>query len=319
MAKHKAAGQSHLSTDLDTTQQTKPASLETLPNEILAAILGILLRERIIAAHISFLESYPYTRKKDTYDDDDLEAGSAPGNDNAWSFLYVRQRFHAEAVRYFHEWPYAIDINERSLFRTKQEGINAAFIADKEGNFSLPLANPYSRPRLTGRVFPGLMLSQIRKLIIEIQPTDLRIFWHKVKNALDSLCKEQLLPRGPLKSLSINLRDMQSSEEWQELAQDAEDQVCLAPAGSIAFEDYEGALRRLKEVIALSDRCKIRLPYWMERHPGKARLLKTFEGKLGARVLFTRAPNKRRSEAMHREECNLVALPEEYLPPRRGR
>ena len=269
MEEHIGVPRYQLPTDLDMTPQIQQSvSLVTLPTEILAAIIGLLLPEGVRTA--VFTESYPYSWTEESLlQNDDRKTGTAPRDEKKWSFLYVSQRFHAEGVRYLHGRRYIIDITENSLFPTKEKALDAAFKDDPWGNLRslqirLPQVDLICGPPFTDGAFPGLMLSQVKELMICIHPTDLGGFWRSLNHALHSLCNSQLLRRGPIKSLTIDLQDMTYSELWSDLAWGTADPFCLA-AGSVVFEDYEGALARLKQAIALSGRCEIYLPYWVDR------------------------------------------------------
>ena len=311
MAEHNGVQGSHRPTDSNTTPQIQQSvSLATMPSEILSAIVGLLLPEAVRSAIST--ERYPYSWTREfRLQFNELRAREAPGNENEWSFLYVNRRFHAEGVRYFHDRRYIIDITEKSLCRTTKEAMDAAFewITCSYSSADLTRGSPFA-----SGAFPGLMLSQVKELMVGIHPTSLGNFWHSLKEALDSLCNEHLLRRGPIKSLTIDLKDMTYSELWSKLAWTTFDPFLLAPAGRVAFQDYEDVLRTFKQVIALSGQCEIHLPYWMERHHQKDRLLETYVGELGARVLFSPAPKRPRDEANERDRLDLVALPEEYMP-----
>ena len=311
MAERNGVQGSHRPADSDITLQIQQSvSLATLPSEILSAIIGLLLPDVVRCANS--IESYPYSWTRGfQLQSNDLEAREAPGNEHKWSFLYVNRRFHAEGVRYLHDRRYIIDITEKSLCRTTKEAMDAAF---EWITCSYSSADLTRRPPFASGAFPGLMLSQVKELLVHIRPTSLGLFWHSLKEALDSLCNDHLLQRGPIKNLTIDLIDMSYSELWSKLAWTTFDPFLLAPAGRVAFEDYEDVLRTLKKVIELSAQCEIYLPYWMERHQQKDRLLQTYAGELGARVLFSPAPKRPRDEANERDRLDLVALPEEYMP-----
>ena len=318
MAEHIRFQRYHIPIDLGMTPQIQqPVSLTTLPTEILAAIIGLLLPEGVRTA--AFTESYPYSwTEESSLQNDDRIAETTPRNENKWSFVYISRRFHAEGVRYLHSRRYIIDITEKSLFPTMEKALDAAFKDDPWGNLRslqlrLPQVDLICGPPFTDGAFPGLMLSQVKELMICIHPTDLGSFWRSLNHALDSLCNSQLLRRGPIKSLTIDLQDMTYSELWSDLAWGTADPFCLA-AGSVAFEDYEAALARLKQAIALSGRCEIHLPYWVDRCQQKNQLLQTYAGESGARVFFSPAPERPKDEANERDRQDLVALPREYLP-----
>ena len=315
MAEYNGIQRSQVSAAIDTTPRIyPPVSLATLPSEILAAIIALLPPEGVHPA--IFKESYPcsWTPEFSVQNDSPKLGTAATRNDNKWSFLYVNQRFHTEGVRYLHGQRYVIDITEWSIYRTKEDAMEAAFLEENRGVLSLPdLALKY-RISFTDSLFPGLMLSQVKELTVHIHPTDLATFWHRVNNAVESLCNEQLLRRGPIKRFIIKLRDMSYGETWRNLAVGTSDSFMLDRTGEVAFEDYEDALRRFKQVIAQSGQCEIHLPYWMERCEQKDRLLQMCTGELGARVLFSPAPQKTPTEeAKDRDGRRLVALPTAYM------
>lgn len=298
MAEHNEIQGSQQPADFNTTPQAQqPVSLATLPSEILAAIIGLLLPEGLRTAIST--ESYPYswTAKASLQKHDDPKAGSAPGNANKWSFLYVNQRFHAEAVRYFHNRRYIIDITEKSLCQTKKDAMGAA-VRHAHWNFIPSSQADLNRgSKSTCAAFPGLMLGQVKELMVHIHPTDLDTFWHRLNNALDSLCR-QLLQHGPIKSLTIDLQDTSCTELWSDIANETINTFCLASLDSVEFEDYEDVLRNFEQVIALSGQCEIHLPYWMEQCWEKHRLLQRYGGKFDVRVFFSPAPKTPKDEEM---------------------
>ena len=325
MAEHNEA---QLSTDCATTPQTQqPVSLATLPNEILAAIIGLLLPESVCNATPS--QCYPYSWKE-LDGNEDPKAGTAPENTNKWSFLYVNQRFHVEGLHFLHSLRYHLHISEDSIFPTEAEATMDAFVDDERSTFSLPLELFNLGPPPAVEPFPGLKLSRVTELRVEIRPTTLGTFWQRLKDALHLLCNEQLLRRGPIKSLVIDLQDMSYSGLWSQLWLGlASGTARVAPGRRVFFEDYEDVLKTFKPVIAMSSQCEMRLPYWMERCQQKTRLLEMCMGEFGARVLFSPAPKltpdeaalakaaigrDSLGEASDRDWNDLVVLPKEYMP-----
>ena len=311
MAEHNEIQGSHQPADFDTTPQTQqPISLTTLPNEILAAIIELLLPEGVRTTISK--QSYPYfwTAKASLQKHGDPKAGSAPGNARKWSFLYVNQRFHAEALRYFHNRRYIIDITEKSLCQTRGNPMEASFRRVRWSSFPLSQADLNHEATSTCAAFPGLILGQVKELMVHIHPTDLGTFWHRLNNALDSLCR-QLIQRGPIKSLTIDLQDTSYSELWWF---ETAETFCLSSADGVGFEYYENVLRNFEQVIASSGQCEIHLPYWMERCWEKHRLLQRYVGKFGARVFFSPAPMSPKDEVSDRDRHDLVALPDGYMP-----
>lgn len=61
-------------------------------------------------------------------------------------------------------------------------------------------------------LFPGLDLSQVRELVVEISPTNFYGLWFNLANAAQNLCQDELLPRGPLRKLTLKIEDIGDCE-----------------------------------------------------------------------------------------------------------
>lgn len=169
-------------------------------------------------------------------------------------------------------------------------------------------------------VFPGLDLGKIRALGIDFEPTDFKGVWDHVKNALSALYEGQLLPRGPIKKLCIQGKDMERREYVPMIGSQLV--WCMANHPSefvsriaLAFEDYNSVLQPCQRVASAADRCEKHLPYWMERHEAKDRLVEEW-GRLGASIIFTSAPFpclSSEQEVMSRRLAKLTPLAEDLL------
>jgi len=198
-----------------------------------------------------------------------------------YATLYINKKIYAETLR----------ILRSRTFRIKIE----------QGNF---LCMASTTEKEWGPVFPGLDLGKIRELAIDIAPTHFHSDWYHARNALSALCEGQLFPRGPVKKLCVQVEEMKRSEN---------DPLWFFQKEFLDFEDYKNVLQPCERVVAAADQCEIRLPYWMERHEAKDRLIEEW-GKLGASIVFVPASFSRLSS----EEEELFRRLEELAPLPKG-
>lgn len=87
------------------------------------------------------------------------------------------------------------------------------------------------------------------------------------------------------------------------------------PKKTLVFEDYYNVLQSCERVAAAADQCEIRLPYWMERHEAKDRLVEQW-GRLGASIVLMPAPFpclSSEQEEFWRRLTELASLPRGLL------
>lgn len=161
-------------------------------------------------------------------------------------------------------------------------------------------------------VFPGLDLSRILELLVEIAPTDFWSFWDNINTALKNLCNQQLVPRGPLKRLRIEINDTDWSTYWRFGVWTAGDLVPLVRT-NIAVQDYENVLKRFREVVSKTDHCEIQLPYWIARSSAAKRIAVEW-AIMGAQICIMPAAGLSDYEVEGRQCAGLSPLPDSLLP-----
>lgn len=247
---------SPLALSVSPTKNTRPASLGTLPIEIITTIIEQALPKNVPNEFNIDVES--------CFECVEALKTTAPHPDqrpriqtqHRYATLYINKKIYAETLRILRARNFRIKIGQ--------------------GNF---LCMASTTEKEWGPVFPGLDLGKIRELAIDIAPTHFHSDWYHARNALSALCEGQLFPRGPIKKLCIKVEDMKRSEN---------DPLWFFQKEFLDFEDYKNVLQPCERVVAAADQCEIRLPYWMERHEAKDRLIEQW-GKLGASIVFVPA------------------------------
>jgi len=268
----------------------QPAFLETLPSEILTNIIERVLPKYYSTTYDVAMEANP---KYNRYNFGQVYYALPPPFERRLPILYINKKMYAVALYILQARTFRIEFCERALINP------------------VPLDEQIEwewKP-----VFPGLDLTMIRELVIEITPTESRIFWHILSVAMKNLCKQQLLPRGPVKKLSVKVKDaLWSCNRFSQLWEGLIDEPVRT---AIAFEDYENVIQPFKKIIPAVGQCDIYLPYWTERHSGKDRIVEEW-AKLGARVLFMRPGgpfSTQEGELGGRQQAELLPLPEFLL------
>lgn len=275
-----------------------PASFATLPSELLAEIIGLALPDNIPNVYVSNIK--PRIRGDFSEACKSFIRGLLPGSRrrvHRYAVLYVSKQFHAEAIRILEGHHFSITLTERLLQNFWQHNMPVGLRSDLVG---------YRRA-----YFPGLDLRNIRGLSICIQPTSLTSFWPYINDQIFILCSKHLLPRGPLRSLTVEIEDMRESEVTAEVLTINR----FRPSGiTVRSEDYLALLEHLKQVIIEAGQCEIRLPYWMSRINAGG-VLKLVSWKLlGAKVGFVPyrvGTSSTRNEADTRVTRGLVPLSDE--------
>jgi len=254
------------------TESPQRVSLENLPIEILTTIIEQALPKDIPNQYDVVIESCTGCLEALKFITPHTVRRPRSQMEHRYAILYINKKIHAEALRILRARTFRIKIRHRNLFVWDLRSTRSA-------SDCLHMGSGAQVP-----VFPGLDLGKIRKLAIEIAPADFQSIWYHARNALSALCERQLFPRGPIKRLYFLIEDMTRSKE------DPLDPFFLFfPRITPAFEDYENVLQSCEQVVPAADQCEIRLPYWMERHEAKDRLVEKW-GKLGASIVFMPAP-----------------------------
>lgn len=296
------------------TQYPQLASLETLPNEVLATIIAQALPKDVPTEFDVDVESC--SECMDALQITAPHPNKRPESqlEHRYAILYINKRIYTETLRILRARTFRIKIGQGHFFCTALAPENM-----QRTNIKRLLTNGD-----WGLVFPGLDLRMIRELAIDIEPTDFQGVWDHVNNALSALCAGQLLLRGPIKKLCIKVKDMECSEYvpvigpwlvWRVANDPLEFVLRITPA----FQDYNNVLQPCERIASAADECEIQLPYWMERHEAKDRLIEDW-GKLGAAsIVFMPAPFpclSSEQEAFIRRLNELAPLPNDLLVSR---
>jgi len=161
---------------------------------------------------------------------------------------------------------------------------------------------------------PGLDFSKIRELVVELAPTDLWSFWDGANTALKDLCEQQLVSRGPIKRLRIEVK----ATHWRN-----HPRLGTWTAGDfvprrtdVAARDFRNVLRLFKEAVSSAGHCDICLPFWMQRSTVSGLIAEDWT-KLGARIWFMPAPGPatcKAGEVGGVEWAEMAPLPDNFLP-----
>lgn len=273
---------SHLISASSSNHVAQPASLVGLPSEILAAIITYVLPPDV---H----QWYCLCR----YDLSPTFGGPQQQSSYRYAVLSVSKRLLAISLHILESRHFGIKINEKAFLS------ETSF--DKQVDW---IAKPPC---------PGLDLTRIPELVVELVPTDSRVVWDRLRATMADLCSQQLLPRGPLKKLRLEIGDVDWSHRfrlrsWEGLP------VIVWPSVPVNIGDYKNVLEPFKEVASMAGQCEIWLPYWMERCKGRDHLVQEW-GQLGARVLFRGGSFLSRDmEIRSREWDELAPLPDELFP-----
>lgn len=196
------------------TTDDPPASLASLPNEILSEIIGLLLPKNVCKD--TFVQSYPYPDHpwrgritRPTWEKDP--------DKHRWAILYTDRRLTAEVLRFLHIKKYSLFVDEYSACWESVVKVKATAKKTSELEDPYPYV-PFDVALTKCRSFRGLDFSRISELTIDIQPSDLGTFWSSLDKTLIALCYVQLIPRGPIRNLVIRLQDMRCSSLSNEIA-----------------------------------------------------------------------------------------------------
>lgn len=271
-------------------------SINDLPSEILTKIIKQTLPKDI----------------PDTYNANQ-EYHSTFGRSFKLGFAHSRPRPREYAI----EYRFAILYTNKRLHAVTLHVLQARIFLIKIGEVALTSTNAADKDPdwVWDPVFPGLDLSNIRELVIWIAPSDLWNFWTMAKTASKRLCDQQLIPRGPLKALRIELEDVDESDDWPFwiLMPDGDDVSLQTP---VAAEDYENVLESFEEIVLSAAHCEIYLPYWMERSSVTKCIIEKW-ARLGAqtRIMPSPAPECTRDQEIGgRERAEMAPLPDSLLP-----
>lgn len=298
------------------TEPPQPASLGTLPREIIAAIIRNVFPNKIHipATYVGDVPYPQYSRKcqyergkviafKNSKTEHQLKMN--PPQCFPFAVLHLNQRFYAQTRRMLYDRTFRISIGECAFYF--RDAAEMAYSAQHSVDWTWI------------DVFPGLDLSQVLELVIEIAPTDYRGFWYNVKNALENLCQTELLPRGPIMKLKIELKDMRVSRHWKD-SKDRRSLSCFTkyqPADariSARFEDYDAVLEPLKEAMKQAGHSEIILPYWMECRGMKERIVERWgSNRTSVALDVNHTPSGRFQQNGCRHMFDLARLPKEYL------
>ncbi len=274
------------------TKNIRSTSISSLPSELLTKIIEQVLPNNIPSTYNVDQESYPECRtslKLGT-----LHPRSRPRErviEHRYAILYTTKRLHAETLRILQARTFRIRIGERAFNLTAAANGGINWVWDP--------------------VFPGLDFSKILEMVVEIAPTDFWSFWDNVNTALKNLCGQQLVPRGPLKRLRIEVNDTDWSTCWRFGVWSAGDLVPLRT--NIAVHDYENVLKRFREVVSKTDHCEIQLPYWTARSSAAKRFVVEW-AMMGAQICIMPAAGLSDYEVEGRQCAGLSPLPDSLLP-----
>jgi len=277
------------------TKPTQPALLGTLPIEIITTIIEQVLPKNVPNEFNIDLDSCfeCVEALKMTAPHPDQQPRSQ--TEHRYAILYINKKIYPETLRILRARTFRIKIGQGNLLcmASTTEKIRERLFTDE----------------VWGPVFPGLDLRELSELAIDIAPTRFHSDWSHARNVLSALCEEQLFPRGPIKKLSIKVEDMKRSKM---------DPLWFFQKEFLDFEDYKNVLQPCERVVAAADQCEIHLPYWMERHEAKDRLIEEW-GKLGASIVFVPASFSCLSseeEELFRRLEELAPLPKDLLVSR---
>ena len=195
-----------------------------------------------------------------------------------YAILRVNSRISTAAQRLLYCQSFQIEIREKAF----------EYLTIAKRRVTLPDPESLDMNTAWVNVFPGLDLGRVRDFTIEITPSDRPNLWRCISALLRALAHHRLLPGSPLKKLIVILTDMRLMD-WQDpWLRDRRDKVHSFKAN---VEDYEQALQVLADVVLQANECEIFLPYWIEHHTQKARILDNWELGTGAKVSFNAFPH----------------------------
>ena len=261
-------------------QIVEPASLSTISNELVDRILLYVLDDVGPEAEwsewshsMSYKNKLFRTSKCTRFYARGESSGPVP---NQYSFLLVNKHLHAAAQRLMHCQSFKILIApptfDTSFAHTVSLPDPSAF------DFDAPWTN----------VYPGLSLGKVRDLTIKLEPTDQPNVWPCFRALCRVLCRRRLLPDSPLCMLKLVLVDMMLFGWAVPWLRDRRHTVVPVKA---AIELYEETLDIFEDVARLAGQCEVELPYWIEEHEDKARLLGKWEGSIGAKISYNAFPH----------------------------
>ena len=154
------------------------------------------------------------------------------------------------------------------------ESIQADFRAETPGLMEEPSWLP---------AYPGLDLSQVRDLTINITPSNWPYYWARARSACVFSSNKRLLPSLPLKMFRIVLADTVGILGWDLLTQWNYSDLRYSPRLA-TLEDLEKVIQIFVEVASLARQCELYLPRWIECDTEKERIFEEWEGRLKAKV-----------------------------------
>ena len=256
-------------------QKSNAASMATLPTELISMIVELSLPEDIASTYC--VRPEPYTPAR-------IEPSSPtprkPLDETRYAVAYVKKRFNAEAMRILHPRQFRIEINEKSFHHWPGDA------DDEDWWFRTYGALTGCERRWSWcKTFPGLHLREIKELVVDITPSNLESFWYSATNAVRSLCENQLVPRGPIRKLVLQVHDMKESGISSEVVVIRDRKFAMLPVIGIDGKDYEEVLDPFKDILRLAEEREIRIPYWMNRSTKGSTDMKLW-GDVGVKVVF---------------------------------
>ena len=255
-----------------------PASLQTIPTELRAKILFYSL------PNISPATTWCHyaTRKGQLFRTYKLRPQaitpeSTRARPNEYAITFVSKQIHAETQSLMHNQSFKVEISE---FRIEPSGRPRQVYLRNPAEFEPEV------PWLP--IFPGLDLGKVRDFTVEVTPSDRPDMWSCINHLTANMCSQKLLPDSPLRKFIIVLTDMVLFGWTQPWLRERRRTVTPLKAD---LEDYMKALEVFEEVGRLANVCELYLPYWIENHREKARLLDKWEGSVGARIFYNPFPH----------------------------
>lgn len=256
-----------------------PASFQTIPTELRAKILLYSLPN--IGPTTTWC--HRATRKGQLFRTCKLRPKSITlestrSRPNEYAITLVNNQIHAETQSLMHNQSFKVEILEYCIEPSgRQHG--QVYLRD-------PADFEPEVPWLP--IFPGLDLGKVRDFTVQIKPSDRPDIWSCINHLTADMCGQKLLPDSPLQKFIIVLTDMVLFGWAQPWLRERRHTVTPLKA---ALEDYVNALEVFEEVSHLAVVCEVYLPYWIENHPEKARLLDKWERSIGARIFYNPFPH----------------------------
>ena len=234
--------------------QTTIATLRTEPRLVLTHICSLAF---FSPCHYVTRKGQPFRTRK--LRPKAITPESTRSRPNEYAITCVSKQIHAETQLLMHNQSFKVELVETRLEPTGPQ--RQVYLRD-------PAELEPEVPWLP--IFPGLDLGKVRDFTIEITPSDRPGMWPCINHWSANMCSQKLLPDSPLQKFIIVLTDMVLFGWTRPWLRERRHTVTPLKA---ALEDYVDALKIFEEVGRLANVFEVYLPYWIENHPGKARLL----------------------------------------------